>query len=206
MNKKVSSRGVRTREQIRAAAQRLFLVSGFAGTSTDAIMAEAGVASKETLYRHYASKEELFVDVLEHMTLEQKRPAAALADLPVPRDMEALRRALTIVARAILSVMAQPDYLALLRIIMAESGRFPHLGQLFKQAVPERGRMVIMGVLQQAREYNVVDEVDMDAIAHAMVGGLLTYVLLDVFFTEGGSVALERADAVVEVMMRALRV
>src|SRR5437879_4077875 len=98
MDSKVSKRSLRTREQIRAAAHRLFLQQGFMGTSTDAIMAEAGVASKETLYRHYASKEALFVDVLEHLTLEQAHPAAVLAELPVPRDLQALRVALIAVA------------------------------------------------------------------------------------------------------------
>ncbi|GCE28742.1 transcriptional regulator [Dictyobacter alpinus] len=206
MDKKVSARSQRTREQIRAAAQRLFLESGFMGTSTDAIMAEAGVASKETLYRHYANKEALFVDVLEHMTLEQARPAAVLADLPVPRDAPSLRLGLTIVAREILSVMVQPEYLALLRIIMAESPRFPHLGRLFKDAVPQRGLSIMTLLLQQAREQQVVDEVDKDAVSHALLGGLLTYALLDVFFV--GQPAqpelLERADAVVEVIMRAV--
>ncbi|GHO85769.1 hypothetical protein KSZ_37750 [Dictyobacter formicarum] len=146
------------------------------------------------------------MDVLEHMTLEQARPAAALADLPVPRDMQSLRRALTIVAREILSVMIQPDYLALLRMIIAESTRFPQLGQMFKEAVPKRGLTVVMTVVQQAREYKVVDEVDVDAVTHALVGGLLTYALLDVFFAgeDAPPLAMERADAVVEIMLRAL--
>jgi TetR/AcrR family transcriptional regulator, mexJK operon transcriptional repressor len=44
-----SSRTEKTRECILAAAQRLFLERGLQATSTDAILAEAGVSSKETL-------------------------------------------------------------------------------------------------------------------------------------------------------------
>ena len=73
METRQNRRAQQTREQIRAAAQRLFLQQGYLATSTDAILAEAGIASKETLYRHYASKEDLFVDVLSHLTLSEPR-------------------------------------------------------------------------------------------------------------------------------------
>src|SRR5262249_47453275 len=121
----------RTREQIRAAAHRLFLRHGYLATSTDAIMAEAGIASKETLYRHYASKEELFVDVLGQLTLEQPGLSSRLSEIPAPHDLQSLRQALSTLSREILSIMIQPEYLALLRIIIAETPRFPQLGQLF---------------------------------------------------------------------------
>src|SRR6266568_5177680 len=71
MEHRQNRRAQQTREQIRAAAYRLFLQHGYMSTSTDAILAEAGISSKETLYRHYASKEALFVDVLSHLTMEQ---------------------------------------------------------------------------------------------------------------------------------------
>ena len=48
------------RAAILAAAKRLFPLSGFEGTSMDAIAAEAGV-SKLTVYSHFTDKETLFV-------------------------------------------------------------------------------------------------------------------------------------------------
>ena len=48
------------RAAILAAAKRLFPMSGFEGTSMDAIAAEAGV-SKLTVYSHFTDKETLFV-------------------------------------------------------------------------------------------------------------------------------------------------
>ena len=57
-----STRAQRTRERLRAAAHRLFLRQGYLATSVDAILAEAGISSKETLYRKYANKEALFAD------------------------------------------------------------------------------------------------------------------------------------------------
>ncbi len=47
------------RAAVLAAAQRLFLSSGFAGTSMDAVAEAAGV-SKLTAYKYFGSKQELF--------------------------------------------------------------------------------------------------------------------------------------------------
>jgi len=91
MEKTQNSRAQKTREQIRVAAKKLFLEHGYLATSTDAILAEAGIASKETLYRHYASKEELFVDVLGNLTLEQPRPSSVIAQIPAINDLQALK-------------------------------------------------------------------------------------------------------------------
>jgi TetR/AcrR family transcriptional repressor of mexJK operon len=195
-----------TREQIRAAAYRLFLQHGYLATSTDAILAEAGISSKETLYRHYASKEELFVDVLGHLTLSQPGISSKLSALPAPHDLPSLRQALATIAREILSIMIQPEYLALLRVVIAETPRFPQLGPLFRATVPERGLFIMTTLLQAAREQHLIADIDFDAVTHALLGGLLTYALLDIVFA-GEDVhppSLERADAVVEVIMRAL--
>src|SRR6266581_2184440 len=206
MEHRQNRRAQQTREQIRAAAQRLFLQHGYLATSTDAIMAEAGISSKETLYRHYASKEELFVDVLGHLTLEQPRPSSVMAQIPALPDLQALRVAFSTIAREILSIMIQPEYLALLRMIIAETPRFPQLGTLFRATVPERGLFILTALLRQAREQHIIADVDFDAVTHALLGGLLTYAFLDVVFAgeDAHSPALERADAIVEVMMRAL--
>lgn len=53
------------REQIVAAATRAFARSGFAATSLDDVAAEAGV-SRVILYRHFASKADLYRAVLDH--------------------------------------------------------------------------------------------------------------------------------------------
>ncbi|MEP7189536.1 MAG: TetR/AcrR family transcriptional regulator [Roseiflexaceae bacterium] len=206
MEPQLSTRAQKTREQIRAAAQRLFLQQGYLATSTDAILAEAGIASKETLYRHYASKEELFADVLRHITLEQPHFAAQLSQLPAPQDLPALRQALTTLARELLSLMLQPDYQALVRVVMAEMPRFPQLGRLYRAAVPERGLLILANLLRQASENQLIADVDFEAVTHALLGGLIAYALFGMFFADEGAnpPALDRADALVEVIMRAL--
>lgn len=206
MEKRQNSRVQKTHEQIRVAAKRLFLEHGYLETSTDAIMVEAGISSKETLYRHYASKEKLFVDVLGQLTLEQPRLSSVMAQIPALSDLQALRVALTTIAREILSIMIQPEYLDLLRIIIAETARFPQLGTLFRATVPQRALTYFTALLDRAREQGIIGDVDFDAVTHALLGGLLTYALLDIVLAgeDAHPPSLERANAIVEVIMRSL--
>lgn len=205
MEQEANSRSRQTRERLRAAAHRLFLRQGYLATSIDAILAEAGVSSRETLYRHYANKEALFVDVLRHLTMEQPGFLETLSALPTVHDLPSLRLALTQLSREILSVAGQPDYLPLVRMVLAEAPRFPELGNLFFSTVTQRGLTIIASLLNTAREQQIIADVDLDVVARTLLGGLLSYVVPNLALPEEAQLpALDRADAVVEVMMRAL--
>ena len=80
------------------------------------------------------------------------------------------------------------------------------MNPLFRATVPERGLFILTALLRQAREQHLIADVDFDAVTHALLGGLLTYALLDIVFAgeDAHPPALERADAIVEIMMRAL--
>src|SRR5215472_13958311 len=174
-----SSRSEKTRAGILAAAQRLFLERGFQATSTDAILDEAGVSSKEKLYRYFASKEELFVAVLSTLTTEQPDFSARLAALPPPRDVRALRESLTTAAREILTSMCQPSYLALWRTMIAEAPRFPQLGATFFSAIPQRGFTLVGSLLRAASEQRIIAEADFEAMTRMLLAGLLSYAVTD---------------------------
>jgi AcrR family transcriptional regulator len=63
---------VGTRERLLAAAQALIEEGGYGAASVVAIAERAGVASG-TLYRHFASKEELFVEVFRTVCTREER-------------------------------------------------------------------------------------------------------------------------------------
>lgn len=200
------SRSQQTRQRLRSAAHRLFLQHGYLATSIDAILAEAGISSKETLYRHYANKEALFVDVLSQLTMEQPGFPEKIAALPQPHDLPLLQEALTQLSREILSMMCQPGYLPLVRMVIAESPRFPQLGALFFSNVTQRGLSILAALLREARERQIIADIDLDVVMHLWLGGLLAYILANLV-QAGEDVrlpSLDRADAVVEVIMRAL--
>ena len=207
MEQLVNKRVQQTRERLREAAHRLFLQQGYQATSIEAILAEANVSSKETLYRHYANKEALFVDVLKHLTMEQPGFAEKLAALPEPRDLSSLHQALTQLSHEIVAMICQPGYLPLVRMILTESSRFPQLSLLFFSTVTQRGIDLLLGLLQTAREQQVIADVDLEAVTRTLLGGLVASVLMHVVLTGelDQPVIVERVDAVLEIVMRALQ-
>jgi TetR/AcrR family transcriptional repressor of mexJK operon len=93
-----------------------------------------------------------------------------------------------------------------LRIIIAETARFPQLGTLFRATVPQRALTYFTALLDRAREQGIIGDLDFDAVTHALLGGLLTYALLDIVLAgeDAHPPSLERANAIVEVIMRSL--
>jgi AcrR family transcriptional regulator len=61
-----------TREEVLAAAARVFARNGFRGTSLDAVAEEAGF-SRGAVYYNFADKEELFLELLDRRCAERAR-------------------------------------------------------------------------------------------------------------------------------------
>ncbi|HEY7092471.1 MAG TPA: TetR/AcrR family transcriptional regulator, partial [Ktedonobacterales bacterium] len=143
------------RDQIRAAAQRLFLELGYERASMDAIARAAGV-SKQTLYRYYATKEQLFVDVLRALTIErfQREAPAAFAEQPItgPADLEA---ALLAFATSAVEHVLSPAYVALLRTLIAEAPRFPQIAGHFRSSLIGQGGAALNSLLTRAWQARV---------------------------------------------------
>ncbi|MGA9853210.1 MAG: TetR/AcrR family transcriptional regulator [Gammaproteobacteria bacterium] len=117
------------REAILKAANRIFLETGFGAASMDAIANEAQV-SKQTVYNHFGSKEELFAAMVrascDDVTL-------AFTEAAKGGDPE---KTLRIIARHFMNLVFSEEKFALHRIIMAEVPRFPELGRIFYESGP----------------------------------------------------------------------
>jgi TetR/AcrR family transcriptional repressor of mexJK operon len=141
-------------ESILAAAQRMFLASGFGAVSMDTIAREAG-ASKATLYAYFSSKEELIGAVVARESERYARGFSA-GELD-PRDVEA---SLTVIAERFLRLLLSPDVIAINRIIIGEVARFPVLAEVFWQAGPERVRVQLEEFFRRAAEAGTLDITD----------------------------------------------
>jgi TetR/AcrR family transcriptional repressor of mexJK operon len=110
------------RESVLDAAVELFLSGGFDRTSMDAVAAHAGV-SKTTVYAHFGDKLELFRAVTERAgtALDLDLDRAALASDDDPEDR------LTRIVFKVLQATSSPQFLAFLRVMTAESARYPEL-------------------------------------------------------------------------------
>jgi AcrR family transcriptional regulator len=80
-------KGEDTRESLLRAARELFGEQGYAATSTEAIVAKAGV-TKGALYHHYSDKESLFRAVFEQV--QQEVSDQAVAEFMQPDSWDAL--------------------------------------------------------------------------------------------------------------------
>jgi len=121
---------------IREAAAGLFLEKGYQGTSMDEI-ATAAQVSKQTIYTHFASKEELFADLVL-ANAERVEEFIQMADRTLGEPGVVLDVALQKVARAYLRVVVRPEVLRLRRLVVAEASRFPGLARTYYDRVPGR--------------------------------------------------------------------
>lgn len=90
--------GLATRERLLAAARGLIEEGGYASASVAAIAERAGVASG-TVYRHFASKAELFLEVFRAVCAGEERAMRAAADEAGPGAVNRLEAVLATFAR-----------------------------------------------------------------------------------------------------------
>jgi TetR/AcrR family transcriptional repressor of mexJK operon len=119
---------------IREAAARLFLETGYLGTSMDEIAAAAQV-SKQTIYTHFQNKEKLFADLVLANAQRVEDFVTTLEPALTAGDLEASLREL---ARRYLHLVMRPEVLRLRRLVMSEAGRFPELARTYYETVPGR--------------------------------------------------------------------
>jgi TetR/AcrR family transcriptional repressor of mexJK operon len=112
---------LRLRQRILDTAMGLFLAEGYGSTTIEAVAARAGI-SKRTLYDRFDGKPALFAAVV-HEIIAQIRPPAGVPLIQGATLRDILRRLAALMLRAALS----PKALALHRLVMAESARFPEL-------------------------------------------------------------------------------
>jgi TetR/AcrR family transcriptional regulator, regulator of autoinduction and epiphytic fitness len=126
-----------SREAIVKAAQRLFLQRGFGSVSMDELAEAAGVA-RRTLYNQFARKEEIFREMLLKVSgqLEDAFPTG----IETRGDVEEVMR---VVARVILDLHKNPEYLGFLRMVVADSRQFPWIAEEFAAVMdPQTERLI----------------------------------------------------------------
>ena len=134
-------RSAHKRAAILTAATDVFLKGGYLGTNVDAIAAGSGV-SKQTVYKHFGSKEALFIEIVASMTSDAGD--LVVGETPELDDNADLAAYLRAYADKQLTVVLTPRLMQLRRLVIGEVSRFPDLAK----------------VLYRARASARVDEVD----------------------------------------------
>ena len=131
-------------ERILDVATTLFLEGGYGATSIEEVARRARI-SKRTFYSRFEDKPALFGAVL-HRVVESLRPPAGIP-LIEGADLQAILQKL---AELILRAALSPDALALQRLIVAESARFPKLAAAVNgNTATEEAIAMIAGLLER---------------------------------------------------------
>src|SRR5215831_7818055 len=142
----------------------------------DAVAAEAKV-SKQTLYRYFGSKEQLFVEVLGRMAAEGM--AADIGDLAPssPLTRGELEVTLLRIATRMLGYVLDPTYLDLARILIAEARYVPDLAGRFRVTVIERVAAALVSLLASPQLAAIVAVPRVEPVLRLFVAPLLSYEL-----------------------------
>ena len=131
-------------ERILEAATTLFLAHGYGATSIEQVAKHARV-SKRTFYHRFDDKAALFAAVV-HRIVESLRPAGGTPSVEGP-DLPAMLRQ---IANLILQASLSPQGVALHRLIVGESARFPALAAVVnKEGSAEEAVSLIAGLLER---------------------------------------------------------
>lgn len=138
-------RSARKRRAILDAATEVFLKSGYLGTNMDEIAALSAV-SKQTVYKHFSSKEALFVEIVGSMTTGAGD--VVHNDVAQLGQDEDLAGYLIEYALRQLTVVLTPRIMQLRRLVIGEVTRFPELARVLYERGPARAMAMLATVFE----------------------------------------------------------
>lgn len=150
-------RSDRKRRAILAAATDVFLASGYLGTNMDEIAARAAV-SKQTVYKHFETKEALFVEIVTSMTNAAGDTVHnEMADFEEGGD---LAEYLRLYALRQLTIVLTPRIMQLRRLVIGEVSRFPELAKVLYERGPARALGILASIFERlaARGLLTIDD------------------------------------------------
>jgi AcrR family transcriptional regulator len=180
-------RVARSRDAVLNAARELLVESGPAAVTVDAVVARSGVA-KSTIYRHWESRDDLLVSVMECAAPTLEPPPAELG-------FEASIRHLV---HGVGSVFADPDWARMLPALMMLKHHEDGLAHL-EDELHQRQIDVLHEVLARGvREGRMPPDYDVDEVSGQLIGPMF-------FAVVTGSQAVDTAfcDRVVDRFLRA---
>lgn len=162
------------RAAILQAAKKAFLGTGYDGTSMESIAREANV-SIMTLYRHARSKDDLFAAVTASACepVDSTELAKLEHIMSLPLDDALFASALHMQEN-----LTREDSLALIRMVIAEVSRFPHLAELAYQGFIARLVDVTEWILSQLAPANGLAIQERRVLAEVFVDRLIGVDLL----------------------------
>ena len=131
-------------DQVLEGARQVFMADGFEGASVDDI-ARAAEVSKATLYSYFPDKRLLFLEVANAECGRQSQEAIESIDMAAPPEV-----VLNDVGHRFLRFITSTFGMQIFRMCVAESDRFPQIGQQFYNSGPAVMRAEMAQYFQEA--------------------------------------------------------
>lgn len=176
------TRSEKTNHKIILAARQLFLERGYAAASMEAIASTAGV-TKQTLYGYFSDKRTLFLSVIEDVMGDSLELDLSHRILRSADDLHAI---LYRIGVYINTVIADPDYIQLLRVVVAETITEPGLGKLFERGVTARALRSLTSFFVAAKKSGLITVEHPAIAAQFFMGGFVTRIFLQGLLMQSG--------------------
>lgn len=141
------SKSEQKRIQILNSAIELFCNQGFPNTSMDEVAKVAGV-SKQTVYSHFGSKDDLFVASIEAKCVVHQLTDELLSDATKPKE------SIVTFAKHFGDMIVSPEAITVFRACVAQSDTQPEISRLFFQAGPRHVLGLVNDYLERVNHHN----------------------------------------------------
>lgn len=166
---KFQARGLARRAAMIAAASELFQDKGFEHTTVTDIVDRSG-GSRRTLYEHFGNKDGLLRAIIQDMT--DRVWAAVHIDLSGDRLREA---DLFEVGLRLFKSIANPEGIAVYRIVVAEGHRSPEIADMFLRTGPDQVSRKLVAWFERAQENGDFLGRPPEKMAQAFMGIVMGY-------------------------------
>lgn len=187
-----SSTNDQKRAGIIAAAERLFVTEGYAGTSMDAVAAAAR-ASKATIYARFPAKEDLFAAVMLDACRGIEAPALGALD-----DMADLAAALREAGRATLYRVFQPRGIAVLEAAVGAKPACPEAMRIYWDNGPGVAQRFVADAIRREQQKGRHSGADADRAARRFMNLATGPFLYGILFAEEELPSRAAMDAALE--------
>jgi TetR/AcrR family transcriptional regulator, mexJK operon transcriptional repressor len=167
------------RQQIMNGALEVFASKGFESATNKDIARAAGIGSPGLIYHYFKDKADLLRQVME-----QRAPLLRVLDDPTAFMDQPPREVLRFFGTSFVTVLLNPPYTALIRLMLGESLRRPHIADMMNHLGPARGIAFLANYLEHQMSLGALRRTDPRAAARCFVGPLLAYVITREIFIQ----------------------
>ncbi len=164
-------------DELLDAALALFVEQGYAHTSVAQIAKAAGV-SKGSVYLYFSSKQE----ILESLVKRAVAPVSAAALGAMPEARGNTRAVLAAALGQIARRMADPQTVAVPRLVLREAAAIPEIAEMYRRAVLEPAMPMLAGLIRAGIASGELRPVDPDLTIRSIMGPIVIHLLLSEIF------------------------